>query len=95
VCLRGTSFKVKVWQALLAIPPGRLSTYGEIARKIGTPGAIAGEPAGNGRSLRGKRRESPRERTFPDLLEAAFAEYAVVREDVEGVWSENLRNPSP
>jgi hypothetical protein len=40
-------------------------------------------------------RESPRERTFPDLLEAAFVECPVVHEDVEGVWSENLRNPSP
>lgn len=37
--LRGTNFQVKVWQALLRIPPGCLSTYGDLARRIGNPAA--------------------------------------------------------
>ena len=37
--LRGTNFQVKVWEALLSIPPGSVTTYGEIARRIGDPGA--------------------------------------------------------
>ena len=35
----GTPFQLKVWQALLNIPKGRLSTYGQIAKNIGKPSA--------------------------------------------------------
>lgn len=37
--LKGTDFQVKVWQTLLKIPMGQLSTYGSIADKIGNPNA--------------------------------------------------------
>lgn len=37
--LRGTNFQIKVWEALLAIPEGHVTTYGDIARAIGTPAA--------------------------------------------------------
>ncbi len=37
--LRGTNFQLKVWQALLTIPCGRLANYGDLAAKIGAPGA--------------------------------------------------------
>ncbi|QMU29101.1 bifunctional helix-turn-helix domain-containing protein/methylated-DNA--[protein]-cysteine S-methyltransferase [Adhaeribacter radiodurans] len=37
--LKGTSFQLKVWEALLQIPLGSLSTYGSIARKIELPNA--------------------------------------------------------
>jgi AraC family transcriptional regulator of adaptative response/methylated-DNA-[protein]-cysteine methyltransferase len=37
--LRGTNFQLKVWQALLTIPPGRLTNYGNLAAKIGAPRA--------------------------------------------------------
>ncbi len=37
---RGTAFQVKVWQALLAIPEGRVTTYREIAAAIGQPSAV-------------------------------------------------------
>lgn len=37
--LKGTSFQLKVWHALLQIPFGRLATYGEIARRIRHPKA--------------------------------------------------------
>lgn len=33
----GTEFNKKVWNALLSIPHGKLSTYGEIAACIGSP----------------------------------------------------------
>ena len=35
--LRGTSFQLKVWEALLKIPAGNVKTYGEIAQDIGNP----------------------------------------------------------
>ncbi|MCH9690447.1 MAG: methylated-DNA--[protein]-cysteine S-methyltransferase [Gammaproteobacteria bacterium] len=37
--LQGTAFQLKVWQALLSIPMGNLSSYGDIAQKIGHPKA--------------------------------------------------------
>ena len=37
VFLKGTPFQVKVWQALLRTPEGKLSTYGRIARQVGKP----------------------------------------------------------
>lgn len=37
--LRGTNFQVKVWEALLRIPPGACASYGEVAAAIGQPGA--------------------------------------------------------
>jgi len=39
--LRGSRFQLKVWQALLEIPPGTLATYQDIARRIGIPGGAA------------------------------------------------------
>lgn len=37
--LRGTDFQLKVWESLLKIPLGGLSTYGAIAANIGNPNA--------------------------------------------------------
>jgi AraC family transcriptional regulator of adaptative response/methylated-DNA-[protein]-cysteine methyltransferase len=37
--LRGTNFQLKVWQALLHIPTGQLTTYGLIATALGQPNA--------------------------------------------------------
>lgn len=37
--LKGTSFQLKVWEMLLKIPMGQLSTYGNIAEKIRIPEA--------------------------------------------------------
>lgn len=37
--LKGTDFQLKVWESLLKIPMGKLSTYGNLAEKIGNPNA--------------------------------------------------------
>ena len=37
--LRGTPFQIKIWRALLAIPPGRMTSYADLAHRIGAPGA--------------------------------------------------------
>lgn len=37
--LKGTPFQLKVWETLLRIPMGRLSTYGRIAASLNQPGA--------------------------------------------------------
>jgi AraC family transcriptional regulator of adaptative response/methylated-DNA-[protein]-cysteine methyltransferase len=39
VHLRGTNFQLKVWEALLQIPVGEMTTYAWIASRIGNPGA--------------------------------------------------------
>jgi AraC family transcriptional regulator of adaptative response/methylated-DNA-[protein]-cysteine methyltransferase len=40
VMLAGTAFQVKVWQALLTIPSGAVTSYSEIAGRIGRPEAV-------------------------------------------------------
>lgn len=36
----GAPFQIKVWEALLAIPSGQVTTYSEIATRIGNPRAV-------------------------------------------------------
>ena len=36
----GAPFQVKVWEALLSIPSGQVTTYSELARAIGHPTAV-------------------------------------------------------
>ena len=38
--LKGTHFQIKVWEALLAIPEGRVTSYADVARAIGKPSAV-------------------------------------------------------
>jgi len=38
--LIGTAFQQRVWKALRDIPPGATSSYADIARRIGSPGAV-------------------------------------------------------
>ena len=37
--VKGTPFQVRVWRALLEVPPGRLITYGRLASVLGQPSA--------------------------------------------------------
>jgi len=36
----GTNFQIRIWQALLTIPPGMLLSYGDLATLAGRPGAV-------------------------------------------------------
>lgn len=45
---RGTPFQHAVWQVLTEIPPGETISYGELARRIGRPGASRAVGAANG-----------------------------------------------
>src|SRR5690606_14855587 len=38
--LIGAPFQIKVWEALLAIPPGHVATYSDIAARVGNPRAV-------------------------------------------------------
>jgi AraC family transcriptional regulator of adaptative response/methylated-DNA-[protein]-cysteine methyltransferase len=38
--LIGAPFQIKVWEALLAVPSGHVTTYGDIARAVGNPAAV-------------------------------------------------------
>ncbi|MHB8497828.1 MAG: methylated-DNA--[protein]-cysteine S-methyltransferase [Acidimicrobiales bacterium] len=46
----GTSFQQRVWDALPEIPYGETRSYGEIARRIGQPGAARAVGLANGRN---------------------------------------------
>jgi AraC family transcriptional regulator of adaptative response/methylated-DNA-[protein]-cysteine methyltransferase len=37
--LKGTDFQIKVWETLLKVPPGGLTTYGALAKEAGYAGA--------------------------------------------------------
>ena len=37
--VRGTNFQLKVWEALLSVPPGMLVSYGALADALGAPSA--------------------------------------------------------
>lgn len=41
----GTAFQRRVWQALTAIPPGQVRTYGELARALGSSPRAVGNAA--------------------------------------------------
>lgn len=40
LCVVGAPFQIKVWEALLTIPSGHVSTYSDLARAIGRPNAV-------------------------------------------------------
>ncbi|MBC7468547.1 MAG: methylated-DNA--[protein]-cysteine S-methyltransferase [Ramlibacter sp.] len=46
----GTAFQQSVWRALLAIPPGRTTSYGDISQRVGRPSAVRAVGAAVGRN---------------------------------------------
>jgi methylated-DNA-[protein]-cysteine S-methyltransferase len=46
----GTAFQQAVWQALLNLPYGHTTSYGELARRIGRPKAVRALGAAVGRN---------------------------------------------
>jgi AraC family transcriptional regulator of adaptative response/methylated-DNA-[protein]-cysteine methyltransferase len=51
VLVKGTNFQIKVWEALLRVPSGKITSYARIAREVGQPraaravgGAVAANP---------------------------------------------------
>ena len=47
---RGTPFQERVWAALRGVPFGTTVSYGDIARRIGSPAAVRAVGAANGRN---------------------------------------------
>ncbi|MEU7134329.1 methylated-DNA--[protein]-cysteine S-methyltransferase [Streptomyces sp. NPDC046261] len=48
--LTGTPFQRRVWEALREIPYGRTVSYGELAERVGSPGASRAVGLANGRN---------------------------------------------
>lgn len=46
----GTPFQIKVWEALLHVPEGHVSTYSELARAAGTPRGVRATGSAIGRN---------------------------------------------
>lgn len=40
IVLKGTDLQLRVWEALLRVPPGAVATYSDIARLSGSPSAV-------------------------------------------------------
>jgi methylated-DNA-[protein]-cysteine S-methyltransferase len=47
---QGTEFQLRVWEQLLQIPYGETSSYGELAGRLGSPGASRAVGLANGRN---------------------------------------------
>jgi methylated-DNA-[protein]-cysteine S-methyltransferase len=47
---RGTDFQQRVWAALLEIPYGQTQSYGQLAERIGSPGAARAVGLANGKN---------------------------------------------
>jgi methylated-DNA-[protein]-cysteine S-methyltransferase len=47
---RGTAFQLRVWRALREIEYGATISYGELARRVGSPAAVRAVGAANGRN---------------------------------------------
>jgi methylated-DNA-[protein]-cysteine S-methyltransferase len=45
--VRGSDFRLRVWQALLDIPVGHTRTYGELARNLGSSARAVGQALGD------------------------------------------------
>ena len=43
----GTPFQLRVWRALMAIPAGRPTTYGTMAKRLGTAARAVGQACGS------------------------------------------------
>ncbi len=50
LALAGTAFQQEVWAGLLEIPYGETVSYGELARRVGRPGASRAVGLANGRN---------------------------------------------
>jgi methylated-DNA-[protein]-cysteine S-methyltransferase len=50
IAFAGTRFQVAVWRALLDIPRGETISYGELARRVGSPAAVRAVGAAVGRN---------------------------------------------
>jgi AraC family transcriptional regulator of adaptative response/methylated-DNA-[protein]-cysteine methyltransferase len=48
--LMGTNFQIKVWEALLRIPPGSVACYEDLARRLGKPSAARAVGSAVGRN---------------------------------------------
>jgi methylated-DNA-[protein]-cysteine S-methyltransferase len=46
----GTAFQESIWEALMEIPYGTTTTYGEVARRVGRPGAARAVGLASGRN---------------------------------------------
>jgi AraC family transcriptional regulator of adaptative response/methylated-DNA-[protein]-cysteine methyltransferase len=46
----GTNFQIKVWEALLRIPPGAVISYEDLARRVGKPSAARAVGSAVGRN---------------------------------------------
>jgi len=46
----GTPFQRRVWRAIAAVPSGATITYGELAKRVGSPSAVRAAGAATGRN---------------------------------------------
>ncbi len=101
VHLTGTNFQIKVWEAILRLPLGRLATYGQVGEAIGCPSAA--RAIGNALNANPVAFLIPCHSVVPALRQASvFARYqagaarraAIIGWEAAMVLGENSRRPA-
>lgn len=87
--VKGSAFQLKVWQALLLIPEGRLVSYGHLARFVGNPNASRAVGAAVGNNPIGFL--IPCHRVIRQTGAIGGYRWGVDRKRVLQIW-ENMRN---
>jgi len=92
--LRGTNFQLKVWEALLRIPPGAVISYQGLAKQVGRPGAS--RAVGTALSRNPIAVIIPCHRVIRELGEFGSYRYGPARKKALIGWEvSNLRHLSP
>jgi len=91
--LRGTNFQLKVWEALLRIPPGAVTSYQGLAKQAGHPGASRAVGTALGRNPIAVL--IPCHRVIRKLGEFGNYRYGVVRKKALLGWEAASHPPIP
>ncbi|MEW5828639.1 MAG: methylated-DNA--[protein]-cysteine S-methyltransferase [Chloroflexota bacterium] len=91
--LRGTNFQLKVWEALLRIPPGSVTSYQDLAAQAGRPGASRAVGSALGRNPVAVL--IPCHRVIRKLGEFGEYRYGAARKKALLVWEASALTPNP
>lgn len=91
--LRGTNFQLKVWEALLRIPPGAVTSYEALAAQVGSPGASQAVGTALGRNPVAVL--IPCHRVIRKLGEFGKYRYGAARKKALLAWESSNLTPNP
>jgi AraC family transcriptional regulator of adaptative response/methylated-DNA-[protein]-cysteine methyltransferase len=89
--VRGTAFQVRVWRALIAVPPGTLVSYGRLAAALGQPSAARAVGSAVGQNALAYL--IPCHRVIRETGVAGDYRWGIVRKRAMMVWESGISTP--